>query len=190
MLKVCGVRLAVHGLESIDLEKHYIYVANHASLFDIPAVVCAVKGKVRFVYKKELERVPIWGWAMKFTKQHISTVRGHGPSAMQSLDNAVERMHSGASVLMFAEGTRTPDGNLQPFKRGAFKLALRAEVPVVPLTIKGSFHILPKHTFRINPGTITLEFDKPIFSKQSNGKSSEMQLSEEVRNVIEQHIMN
>ena len=190
MLKVCGVRLVVQGLENIDLKKNYIYVANHASLFDIPAVTSAVGGKVRFMYKKELGRIPLWGWAMNLTGQHIGVERGHGPSAMKSLDDAVERMKTGTSVLMFAEGTRTPDGNLQDFKRGAFKLALRADVPVVPLSIKGSFGILPKHTFRIHPGTITLEFDKPIVPKHSNGKSSEMELLNEVRQVIEQHVMN
>ncbi len=190
MLKVCGVRLEVQGLEHLDKEKNYIYVANHSSLLDIPAVTCAVTGKVRFMYKRELGTVPLWGWAMNLTRQHIAVERGHGSSAMRSLDDAVGRMKSGTSVLMFAEGTRTRDGNLQEFKRGAFKLALRAGVPVVPLTIKGSFDILPKHSFKITPGTITLEFDKPIAPKNTNGKTSEMELLEEVRSVIQQHIMN
>ena len=186
VLAVCGVKLRVQGLERIDFSRSYIYVSNHASFFDIPSVLAGIPDQVRLVYKKELEKIPFFGWGLKYGKTYIGIDRGNSSEAVRSLEEAAEKIRSGASVLLFAEGTRTSDGKLQPFKRGAFNLAMRAGVPVVPLAINGSFKVLPRNSWRITPGIITLVLGAPIELPAANGKSSEFKLMEDVHNAIEQ----
>jgi len=187
VLSVCGVRLVVKGSQQVDFSRHFIYVANHASLLDIPAAIAGIPDNIRIVYKKELNFIPFLGWGLKLSKKNIPIDRAKGHEAVRRLEDAIKRVLGKASILLFAEGTRTPDGRLQPFKRGAFNLAVRANVPVVPLTIIGSHQVLSKHSFRINPGTITLILDKPVEPTASNGKSAENRLMEEVRAIIEHH---
>lgn len=190
VLKFCGITLHVEGLEHLSFTRNYIYVSNHASQFDIPAVVAGIPDQIRIVYKKELENIPFFGWGLKFPRVYISIDRGRGQDAIQSLDAAAEKIREGASVLLFAEGTRSPDGKLQSFKRGAFNLAAKAGIPVVPLTINGSYGILPKHSFRLRPGTITLVLDKPIEPPKRNGKETEIELRDKVQRVISGHYID
>jgi 1-acyl-sn-glycerol-3-phosphate acyltransferase len=180
----------VEGLDRVDMSHSHIYVSNHASQFDIPAVIAGIPDQIRIVYKKELEKVPFFGWGLKYPKAYIGVDRGGGQEALQSLDAAAETIRNGASVLLFAEGTRSPDGRLQPFKRGAFNLAVKAGVPVVPLTINGSFSILSKNSLRLRPGTITLVLDEPIAPPARNGKETEMELRDRVHAAIESHYVN
>lgn len=188
VLKLFDITVEVKGAELLQVGQTYVYVANHASIFDIPAAIYGVPDRLHLVYKKELERIPFFGWGLKLGRTYIAIDRGKGMKAATSLEQAAEKIRNGASVLLFAEGTRTRDGKLQPFKRGAFNLALRAGVPVVPLTINGSYRILPRETFRINPGTITLILDKPIDVAQwQDGKDGELKLMEEVHKVLEKH---
>lgn len=188
VLKLFGIRVWVQGGENIQQGRPYVYVSNHASLFDIPAVVHGIPDRIRIVYKKELERIPLFGWGLKWGSDYIAIDRGRGADAAKSLEEAVKKIRGGKSVLLFAEGTRTKDGKLQPFKRGAFNLAVRAGVPVVPVTINGSYNILPKGTFKVNPGTVVLVIGDPI-TIQRNGKDEELKLMEEVHNVIEKHYL-
>jgi 1-acyl-sn-glycerol-3-phosphate acyltransferase len=102
----------------------------------------------------------------------------------------VERIRGGVSVLLFAEGTRSLDGRLQPFKRGAFNLAVRSGVPVIPMTINGSYTIVPKHSLRIRPGTVDLFLDPPIPIDTEGGRETELRLLEQVRAAIEQHYID
>ena len=190
ILKVCGVTVSTQGLEHLDLTKTYVIVSNHASQFDIPSVISAFPTRIRMVYKKELERIPFFGWGLKFSKVYISIDRGRGQDASKSLETAIEKIRNGASVLLFAEGTRTLDGKLQPFKRGAFNMAVRAGVPVVPLTINGSYKILQKGSWRVNPGSITLTFGEPIQPPAANGKEAEIALREQVHEVIAKNYIN
>lgn len=189
LLKIFGVRLRVHGVESIDRSRNYIYVSNHASMFDIPIVAAGVPDDVRLIYKKELEKIPVFGWGLRWGS-YIGIDRGRGAEAKKSLDEAVERIRRGASVLLFAEGTRTLDGCLQPFKRGAFNLAVRSGVPVVPMTINGSYTIVPKHSLRIRPGTVDLYLDPPIPIDPSGGRDAEIRLMDQVRRAIEHHYID
>lgn len=184
ILLVSGVKVRTVGVENLQSGKSYIYVSNHASGFDIPAVIAGIPDQIRIVYKKELGKIPIWGWALKYNRTYIPIDRSSGADAIKSLNEAAEKMKSGASVLLFAEGTRTKDGKLQPFKRGAFNLAVKSGVPVIPLTINGSFKILPKKKFRILPGQITLVLGKPIDVKIDGGKQEEIRLMDEVYKVI------
>jgi 1-acyl-sn-glycerol-3-phosphate acyltransferase len=187
LLWICGVRVELHGAEHCAHGASVIYAANHASMVDIPVVIASVPDDIRLVYKKELEKIPLFGWGLKYGS-YIGIDRGRGTEARKSLEEAVEKIQRGASVLLFVEGTRTPDGKLQPFKRGAFNLAVRSGVPVVPLTINGTYTIVPKHSLRIRPGTVHLHFAPPIRVEHADSeREAETLLMERVRSAMESH---
>lgn len=188
VLSISGVRVEVQGIENISSGCHYLYVGNHASYFDIPAVVAGIPDNVRFVYKKELNKVPIFGWGMKLTGYNIAIDRRSGNDAMQSVEYIADRMRRGASVMLFAEGTRTPDGNLKSFKRGPFNIAVKAGVPIVPVTIRGSYEVLSRHSWRIRSGVISLKLNKPIELPQANGRETEIELRDNVYEVIKHNL--
>jgi len=166
VLAVCSVRVTVRGLDKVDLSRNYVYVSNHASMFDIPVILAGIPDQIRIIYKKELDIIPFFGWGLRYGS-YIGIDRGRGSKAVRSLEEAVEKIRSGASVLMYAEGTRTLDGRLQPFKRGAFNLALRAGIPVVPLTVNA-----------------------PIPVPAGEGKDAELQLMQDVHAVIARHYID
>jgi 1-acyl-sn-glycerol-3-phosphate acyltransferase len=188
-LRLFGVEVHLSGAEHLERGATYVYVSNHASMFDIPAVMASIPDDIRIVFKKELSYVPIWGWALAFGP-YISIDRFSAKDAMKSLDEAAEKMRHGASVLLFAEGTRTRDGKLLPFKRGAFSLAARSGIPIVPLTINNSYKILPKGSLRIRPADISLVLDRPILTSGADGKADEMRLMESVRIAIAEHYID
>lgn len=189
VLRICATKVTVRGTENLRSGQNFVYVSNHASMFDIPAVIAGIPDQIRLVYKKELEKIPIFGWGLKYGS-YIGIDRGRGLEAQRSLEEAVEKIRNGESVLLYAEGTRTLDGKLQPFKRGAFHIAVQAGVPVVPLTINGSFKILPKHSISINPGDVELILDSPIHLGGEQGKEAELTLMEEVHAAIQKHYVN
>lgn len=189
VLLINRVRVKTSGLENIKPNQGYVYVSNHASMFDIPAVIAGIPDQIRIVYKKELQWIPIFGWGLKFGS-YIAVDRRRSVKAQRSLDEAIKKIRNGESVLLFAEGTRTLDGKLQPFKRGAFHIAARSEVPVVPLTINGSFRILPKHSISVNPGHVELILEAPIHLAGENGKEAELKLMGDVHAAIAQHYVN
>ena len=182
---LCGLRLVVRGIEKLDFTRNYVYVSNHASLLDIPAVIAGVPDQIRLVYKKELEKIPVFGWGLRWGS-YIGIDRGNRAEAMRSIEEAARKIREGASAFLYAEGTRTLDGKLQPFKRGAFNLAVRSGVPVVPLTINGTFSILPKHSLGINPGTVELVLDDPIAVDPEGGKEEELRVMDLVHASIAQ----
>lgn len=183
LLWIAGVRVKTIGLENISPDENYVYVANHISGFDIPVVMASLPGQLRIVFKKELTKIPVFGWQLKIGP-YILIDRENPTKAMESLEKAKKKIEKGVSVLLFAEGTRSLDGNIQPFKRGAFTLATRSGKKIVPLTIKGTFEILPKKKFRIRPGEVKLFIDPPIDHNGATDKKSELELMEKVRNII------
>jgi 1-acyl-sn-glycerol-3-phosphate acyltransferase len=189
VLWICGTTVTVRGTENLRGGRGFVYVSNHASMFDIPSVIAGIPDEIRIVYKKELDWIPIFGWGLKYGS-YIGINRGRGIEAQKSLEEAIEKIRDGESVLLFAEGTRTVDGTLQPFKRGAFHIAVRAGVPVVPLTINGSYRILPKKSIAIQPGAVELILEQPIHLKGKNGKEVEIELMERVHRAIEKNYVN
>jgi len=165
LLITCGVRVTYEGREHIDEDKPCIYVANHQSLFDIPACFMALPGRLRWLAKKELFRIPIFGWGM-WVIGHVSIDRERSEKAVGSVDHAVERLKKeDISPVVFPEGTRSPDGRIHRFKKGAFVMAIKAERDIVPVTIIGSRKIAPKKSFFISSGTIHVCIHEPISTK-------------------------
>lgn len=159
--RIAGVRVRIEGLDNINPETTYLFVANHVSQFDIFSFQAYFPYDFRWIAKKELFLVPFFGSAMR-RAGFISIDRSRGRQAMQSLIEAARLIREGASVLIFPEGTRSPDGTLQAFKSGAATLALKAGVPVVPLAFVGSAKVLPKGRLLARPGTITIRVGRPI----------------------------
>lgn len=184
VLAMSGVKLRTTGTEKLDLSRNYVFVSNHASYFDIPAVLAGIPQDVRLIYKKELEKVPFFGWGLKLGKTYIAIDRRQSSDALQTIENTARKIREGSSVLLFAEGTRSPDGKLQAFKRGPFNLAVRAGIPVVPVTLRGSHEVLPRDSWQVRPGAISVVVGAPIPPPGANGKEAELQLRDRVREVI------
>src|SRR5499425_266266 len=151
-----GVRLRVVGTERIPAGT-CLFVANHTSSADAPAVVNAIPRRIAILLKKSLFNYPIVGQA--FTLAHFIPVeRSRHESAIASLEKAIEAIREGQSFLIYPEGTRSPDGRLQEFKRGAVVMAIKAGVPIVPMVCAGAQKVMEKRSFVIRPGVITVEF--------------------------------
>lgn len=138
-----GTRVTVHGLENIRPGQNYVYLANHSSYVDVPLVIARIPDQIRIILKQSLTNIPIWGWALK-TGPFITIDRSNAANATKSLQVAIQKIQAGASILLFPEGTRTYDGALQPFKRGAFRLAYDSKTPMLPIAIRGTYNILPR----------------------------------------------
>lgn len=162
--RLAGVRVRVEGLEHIDPKQTYIFAANHASQFDIFVFQGYFPYDFRWIAKKELFQLPVFGRAMHRVG-YIAIDRSHGRQALKSLDNAASQIAAGKSVLIFPEGTRSTDGRLQAFKTGAILLAIKAGVPIVPIGFNGSHEVLPKGKLLAHSGEIVLRIGTPIPTK-------------------------
>lgn len=162
VLRVTGIKLKVEGLENIDPQRQYVFIANHQSNVDIPVLVQALSEfQLRWIAKKELLRVPFFGWALWATK-HVMIDRSDPQDAVKGLTRAKARLDAGISLVIYPEGTRSRDGRLQRFKKGGFLLAVQANTPIVPITVNGSAKLLPAGAWRLRPGTIDITIDKPV----------------------------
>ena len=161
VLASCGADVAVVGLDRFDHGRNYVMVSNHVSLMDAPAIVAHAPQKVRFVAKRSLFYVPVWGQAL-WAAGNISVDRARTGSATRRLKEMSRKVCPEISVLFFPEGTRSPDAKLLPFKKGASVMAIQTQVPVLPIAVAGTEEILPKNTVEIRPGVIGLAFGEPI----------------------------
>jgi 1-acyl-sn-glycerol-3-phosphate acyltransferase len=164
-----GVAVSVSGTGKLDSGKPYIFAANHQSQFDIFALQGFLGVDFRWMAKKELFQVPIWGPAMR-KAGYIPVDRSRGRQALKSLGKAALKIAAGTSVIIFPEGTRTKDGIMQDFKAGAMVLAIKSGVDIVPVAIKGTYEILPKGKLLMNPGNVTISVGKPIATKNRTSK--------------------
>lgn len=179
---LAGVRVRVEGLEQIDPGKTYIFAGNHASQYDIFSFQGYFPHDFRWIAKKELFRIPVFGLAMHRIG-YIPIDRSHGRQALKSLDDAGRRIAAGSSVLIFPEGTRSADGQLQEFKTGAVLLAIKAGVPIVPVGFNGSHRVLPKGRLLPRSGEIVIRIGAPIATDQY--KSADKQaLAESLREAV------
>jgi 1-acyl-sn-glycerol-3-phosphate acyltransferase len=162
-LFVCGVRVHVHRLAALDPQVPYVFMSNHVSQYDVLAVVAALEEfQLRWVAKKELTRIPVFGWALR-RAGHIIIDRSDQQQAIASLRAARSKMAEGLSVMIFPEGTRGTAGTpLLPFKKGGFMLALETGFPIVPLAIRGSGRLLPRGSLSPLGGDIEVVVGPPI----------------------------
>jgi 1-acyl-sn-glycerol-3-phosphate acyltransferase len=190
ILAAAGVRVEVGGEENVSTCPSCVLISNHQSGFDILALLLSVPASTRFVAKESLFRIPFLGWSMT-AAGFIPIDRTNRTRAIRSLKKAAESVRQGRPVILFAEGTRSLDGRLAPFKRGAFHLAVEAGVPVVPVAISGSWRILPPRSSRLRSGTIRVRFASPIPVEDPADDSMDARvgrLMKEVRRAMVQHL--
>jgi 1-acyl-sn-glycerol-3-phosphate acyltransferase len=156
-----GARITVHGVEHVQAGRPYVYVANHSSLIDTPALFAYLPHQFKIMAKRSLFYFPFMGWHL-WTSGNFPIDRGDARKTAKSLKSVVDGVRGGKSLMVFPEGTRTPDGKLQDFKYGAFKIAARAGVPIVPVAIRGTFALLPKTTLAPRPGRVDVFICEPI----------------------------
>ena len=154
--RAAGMRTRVEGLENIPA-RTCLFAANHTSNADAPAIVGAIPRRIAILAKRSLFAIPIVGTAFRVA-QFVPVDRGHPGQAAASIDVAVKSMKEGVSFLIYPEGTRSPDGRLLPFRRGAFVLAIKAGVPVVPVACSGAHRVVAKNSYRIRPGEVLVRF--------------------------------
>jgi 1-acyl-sn-glycerol-3-phosphate acyltransferase len=159
-VRAVGVRVRVKGIERIP-PGVCLFAANHTSAADAPAIVGAIPRRVAVLLKASLFRWPIVGQAFR-SAHFIPVNRGARDSAIASVEKATEAMKAGQSFLIYPEGTRSPDGRLQEFKKGAVMMAIKAGVPIVPMVCSGAHRIMEKRSLVIHPGEIVVEFLEPI----------------------------
>jgi 1-acyl-sn-glycerol-3-phosphate acyltransferase len=174
------LRVEMHG--DLDPQQPYVFMANHLSTVDIWALFVALPVKVRFIAKKQLARIPLFGWAMA-TGRFIFIDRQNPLAARRSIEQACARIRAGSSVAIFPEGTRSRDGYLGPFKKGGFHLALSAGVPIVPVGIRGAREVMPRGSLILRRGPVTVEIGVPIPTAGLPASDRDV-LLERVRNEI------
>lgn len=156
------IRVKVVGRENIDPKTSYVFVANHQGALDIWTIYGYLNHNFKWLMKKSLEKVPFVGIACKYAG-HVFVDDANPRGVRDTIAEAEERLKDGMSVVIFPEGSRTWDGKLSPFKRGAFMLAGEFKLPVVPVTIDGAYRCMPRTTYNARPGTIIMTIHKPIY---------------------------
>ena len=182
LLLLCNTKVQIIGKENILRGKPQIFMANHQSGFDILIVLAHIPGQFRWLVKKELFHIPIFGAAMK-SAGYIEIDRNNREKAMRSLDQAALRIREGKSIMAFPEGTRSRFSEIKTFKQGTFYLAIKSGAPIVPISIIGSGEIMPKRSLKVKPGKIKLIIDKPIDVKNITLENRQ-ELIKIVRNTI------
>jgi 1-acyl-sn-glycerol-3-phosphate acyltransferase len=155
----CPVR--VIGMEKIDPARPHVFAANHVSALDIPVLYVHLRRQFRIIAKKELFRYPFMGWHLRRSGQ-IPIDRDSAMASMRSLSHAVASLRAGMPLVVFPEGGRSATGQIQPFMSGAFYIAIKAGVDVVPMALAGTYEALPMNSFHIRPGCIDLLIGEPI----------------------------
>jgi len=177
-----GCPLTVHGAENLRKHPVVVFAANHTSYMDTPVVFGALDCQFRILAMKKLWPVPIIGWWLNRSGQIPIDMTNPG-ATLSSLGAAIKALRAGMPLFIFPEGGRTKDGALQPFLSGAAFLAIRAQVPVVPIALSGVFDLLPPHTRHFYPSALTMSVGEPIVTAGMNLRQMD-ELTERVKNAI------
>jgi 1-acyl-sn-glycerol-3-phosphate acyltransferase len=181
---ILGFPIEISGIEQIEKDKPYIFMSNHISFLDGPLLFQVIPQPVRVILKKEIFKIPVIGLAMKIV-EFVPVDRKGIRGGKKSIDRAVHLIEEkGYSFLIFPEGTRSLDGELQQFRRGGFFLALDSQIPIVPISIKGTYEIMPKGAVFVKKGPIKIIFHPPE-PVQGYDKDSMRDLMERVKNTIQ-----
>jgi len=155
------VKVKVEGLEKIKSKGPFIFMSNHQGSYDIFVLLGHLPFQFKWLVKKELFSIPFFGWAMS-AAGYISLDRQGTRETVEAMNEAAQKIRDGMSVTIFPEGSRSPDGSIQPFKKGGFSLALKAKVPIVPISLSGSREIMPKDRLTASSGEIRIRIGDPI----------------------------
>jgi len=181
-LPLFGITLETRGLSRVDRGKRYVFMSNHVSHVDSPALALSIPHPLHWVFKKELSRIPVFGWVLLSLGQ-IMVDRTDASQARDALASAASGLSGNNSVLIYPEGTRSKDGKLQPLKKGGFFIAVRAGLPIVPVRVSGSRDIVPSGSLSVRPGHVVVELFDPI--PTAGRTDAEIpQLMERVRNAL------
>jgi len=159
ILKTSGVRVRVRGLEHLESGRSYVFAANHQSIYDIPIVFASIPSQLRIVAKESLGRIPFMGWHLHRAGHLLVDRRNPGTGIVQKMRRLIRE---GSSLIVFPEGTRSVDGTIGRFKKGSFVVAAQAQLPIVPVTITGSRHVMKKGHVTVRPGEVELIVHAPI----------------------------
>ena len=185
MFHLTGVRPTIIGKEHIDKKQSYVIIANHQSHFDAPAIILTLGIQFRWIAKKELLRIPLFGYAL-YASRNIFIDRSDTNTAIKSIQDGVKRLPPATSILFFAEGTRSPNGMIHKFKKGGFITAIDHAFPILPVTVNGSSKLLPKKSLVYSSGPIEVVVGNPIPTK---GYTRD-QLEELIQKTIEIGVAN
>jgi len=172
ILKCSGIKVKVEGLENLDPNETYLYMANHVNIFDIPILGAYLPGSVRGIEAEEQFDWPLWGLVIK-RAGNIPINRENPRLAITAINKGIERLKSGKSLIILPEGHRTPDGELKEFKKLPFKMAKKSGAKLVPLALCGLYKIKKRGSWIINPGTVVLKIGKPIDTETINSMTAE-----------------
>ncbi len=184
-LLLAGVRVRYVGEENLTAYPTALFVSNHVSNIDPPALFAALP-RIAVILKKELRSIPLLGYVMQMGS-FIYVDRRNRASRKQAMEQAVQALKDGVSLLVFPEGTRSQDGNLLPFRPGPFAMAIESGRPIVPITVHGARERMPKGTLKISPGEVTLVFHPPAIT-EGLGDSDRGALMERVRTMMQQEL--
>jgi len=171
--RVAGIRVHAIGRERLRKGHAYLFMANHTSNLDPPVIVPLLEQRIAIITKQELFNIPLFGRAMR-AASFVAVNRSERRSAVESVSNAAHVLQSGLGMLVFPEGTRSRDGRLLPFKKGPFHVAMKAGVPVVPITMVGTHQAWPKGTMKLRAREITVYFHEPIDPKMIESREELM----------------
>jgi 1-acyl-sn-glycerol-3-phosphate acyltransferase len=189
---VCGIDVEVVGLEHLQAGQSYVLISNHLSNFDIWCTLATMPFTVRFVAKKELLRLPVFGQALA-ASDHIVIDRQNPQAAIARINDAAARTPGGIGILFYAEGTRSRDGKVHEFKKGGVSLALNTQLPIVPMSVSGTRKFLPRGCAVIRPGgRVRIVLDRPIptagLAFEQRDAVNEQARQAVLRNFIEEYV--
>ena len=185
-LRIAGIKVSVTGIEKVATPP-YIFMCNHQSTLDIFALLSSLRLPFKWIAKKELFSVPFLGWALK-SGRNISLDRENPRKGLKAMNEAANKIKDGMNVVIFPEGTWSTDGKLLPFKKGAFSLALRTGVPIIPVGISGTGKLQPGGCFiPREKGQVHIKMGEPVYTTKE-GNSAKVRLMHEVRSRIERLI--
>ena len=177
-----GVKVKIEGLDQIKEAGPYIFMSNHQGSYDIFSLLGYLPFQFVWLAKKELFSIPFFGWTMAAAR-YIRVNREGTRETVQAMNEAAEKIRHGISVVIFPEGSRSPNGSIQPFKKGGFTLAIKAKVSIVPIAVHGSRDIMPKERLTATPGEIRIRIGHPIPTEPCSMKDR-TSLMEKVRKTI------
>jgi len=184
ILKTTGVRIAVTGLERLDPGVSYVFASNHQSIYDIPIVFASLPWQLRIVAKASLGRFPFLGWHLQRTGHLLVDRHNPGPGILKKMARLVADRRS---LIIFPEGTRSVDGAVARFKGGVFMLATDARLPVVPISIAGSRHVMKKGRLMVCPGEVRLTVHEPL-PTEGVTRDQVRAFAEHVRDVVRRDV--